>query len=63
MMEGVAYVTHKYAMHGFLWSLHGSHHVPRKGLFKLNDLFAFYFVSPPVSLVSEFRRRRLSQTE
>ena len=48
MMEGVAYVTHKYAMHGFLWSLHKSHHVPREGLFELNDLFAFYFALPSI---------------
>jgi beta-carotene 3-hydroxylase len=51
MMEGVAYVTHRYAMHGFLWSLHGSHHVPRKGLFELNDLFAFYFALPSILFI------------
>ena len=42
-MEAVAYYTHKYVMHGFLWSLHKSHHSPREGIFELNDLFAFYF--------------------
>ena len=25
-MEGVAWFTHKYVMHGFLWSWHKSHH-------------------------------------
>ena len=33
-MEGVAYITHKYVMHGFLWSLHESHHRPREGLLR-----------------------------
>ena len=39
-MEGVAWFTHKYVMHGFLWVWHRSHHTPRTGMFELNDLFA-----------------------
>ena len=31
-MEGVAYVAHRWVMHGFLWGLHRSHHAPRAGL-------------------------------
>ena len=27
-MEFVAWATHKYVMHGFLWYLHEDHHVP-----------------------------------
>lgn len=45
MMEGVAWFTHKYIMHGFLWSWHKSHHEPRHGLFEKNDLFALVFGS------------------
>lgn len=42
-MEGVAWLTHKFVMHGFLWSLHKSHHEPRHGIFEKNDwFFAFY---------------------
>ncbi|MBL0102634.1 MAG: sterol desaturase family protein [Bacteroidetes bacterium] len=42
-MEGVAWFTHKYIMHGFLWVLHESHHKPRTGRFEKNDwFFAFY---------------------
>ena len=26
LMEGVAWATHKYVMHGFLWHLHSDHH-------------------------------------
>lgn len=43
LMEGVAWVTHKYIMHGFLWSLHKSHHEPRKGFWELNDAFGLFF--------------------
>lgn len=50
-MEAVAYYTHKYVMHGFLWSLHGSHHVPKHGRFEKNDLFAVFFAIPSVLLI------------
>jgi len=50
-MEAVAYYTHKYVMHGFLWSLHESHHRPREGMFEKNDLFAFYFALPSIALI------------
>ncbi|MBN1897776.1 MAG: beta-carotene hydroxylase [Spirochaetes bacterium] len=42
-MEFVAWFTHKFVMHGFLWILHEDHHRPHKGRFEKNDLFAFYF--------------------
>ncbi|MDX1903987.1 MAG: sterol desaturase family protein [Thermonemataceae bacterium] len=45
-MEGVAWFTHKYVMHGFLWSWHKSHHSPRHGIFEKNDLFAIVFSVP-----------------
>lgn len=44
-MEAVAWFSHKYIMHGFLWIWHKSHHEPRKGLFERNDLFALCFGS------------------
>jgi beta-carotene 3-hydroxylase len=42
-MEGVAWATHRYVMHGSLWMLHESHHEPRSSWFELNDLFGFFF--------------------
>ncbi len=42
-MEGVAWFTHKYVMHGFLWSWHEDHHRPHKGFFEKNDYFAVVF--------------------
>jgi beta-carotene 3-hydroxylase len=50
-MEGIAWFTHKYVMHGFLWIWHKSHHEPRKGVFELNDLFGFMFAIPSVVLI------------
>ena len=47
-MEAVAWFTHKYIMHGFLWSWHRSHHTIRKGLFEKNDLFAIVFSLPAI---------------
>lgn len=45
VMEFVAWFTHKYVMHGFLWSVHKSHHSRREGFFELNDIFAIFFAS------------------
>jgi beta-carotene 3-hydroxylase len=50
-MEFVAWFTHKYVMHGFLWSWHKSHHSFRKGIFEKNDLFAIVFSIPAIILI------------
>ena len=50
-MEGVAWFTHRYLMHGPLWVLHRSHHAPRTGIFELNDLFAVFFALPSMALI------------
>lgn len=42
-MEYVAWLTHKYVMHGFLWVLHEDHHRPRHRGLQKNDLFAVFF--------------------
>ncbi len=48
-MEFVAWFTHKYIMHGFLWSLHKDHHQPKKNqVFEKNDSFFFIFAVPGV---------------
>jgi beta-carotene 3-hydroxylase len=47
-MEGVAWFTHKYVMHGFGWVWHRSHHTPRTGAFELNDMFAVVFATPAI---------------
>ena len=50
-MEGFAWFTHKYIMHGWMWVWHESHHKPRKGKFELNDLFGFMFALPSIYLI------------
>jgi beta-carotene 3-hydroxylase len=47
-MEGAAWATHKYVMHGFLWIWHRDHHQPHAGFFEKNDYFAVVFSVPSV---------------
>jgi beta-carotene 3-hydroxylase len=50
-MEVVAYLTHKYLMHGPLWFLHKSHHVPHEGHLEKNDWFGIFFALPSIGLI------------
>ena len=50
-MEGVAWFTHKYIMHGFLWSWHKSHHKVHDHTLEKNDLFAVVFSVPSALLI------------
>ena len=43
VMEFMAWFTHKYVMHGFLWVLHKDHHQPEKGWFEKNDTFFIFY--------------------
>tara|TARA_Y100000588_G_C13898382_1_gene771753 strand:- start:178 stop:663 length:486 start_codon:yes stop_codon:yes gene_type:complete len=45
-MEFVAWATHKFVMHGFLWNLHEDHHVKTPGFFEKNDTFFLIFAIP-----------------
>jgi beta-carotene 3-hydroxylase len=38
-MEGVAWASHKYVMHGFGWAWHRDHHEPHNNKLEKNDLF------------------------
>lgn len=49
-MEGVAWATHRWVMHGPLWVLHRSHHSERKGVFEANDLFAVGFAGIAIAM-------------
>ena len=51
LMEGVAWFTHKYIMHGFLWSWHRSHHRVHPHALERNDLFALVFSLPSALLI------------
>lgn len=50
-MEVVAYVTHRWVMHGPGWFLHRSHHRQREGVFEANDLYALIFAVPSILLL------------
>ncbi|WP_375396022.1 sterol desaturase family protein [uncultured Sphingomonas sp.] len=50
-MEGVAYVAHRWVMHGLMWGLHRSHHSPRAGVFEANDWFAVMGALPAIALI------------
>ncbi len=50
-MEGVAWLTHKYVMHGLLWVLHKDHHQPEPGFFEKNDAFFLIFAIPSFLLM------------
>lgn len=50
-MEGVAWVAHRWVMHGPGWFLHESHHRARTGRFELNDLYAVIFAIPSILLL------------
>lgn len=39
-MEGIAWATHRYVMHGWGWGWHRSHHEPHDGALEKNDLYA-----------------------
>ena len=49
-MEFVAWATHKYLMHGRLWSWHEDHHKPHEndGFFEKNDRFFLVFAIPSI---------------
>lgn len=48
-MEGVAWASHKYLMHGLLWVLHKDHHRKESsGFFEHNDFFFLIFAIPGI---------------
>ncbi len=48
-MEAVAWLAHKYVMHGMLWLFHKDHHKKEsKGFFEHNDFFFLIFAIPGI---------------
>lgn len=49
-MEGVAWFTHRFIMHGLLWRLHKDHHKKESsGFFEDNDFFFLIFALPGIA--------------
>lgn len=49
-MEGVAWASHKYIMHGFGWAWHRDHHEPHDNVLEKNDLFAVFGAALSVAM-------------
>ncbi len=49
--EFVAWFTHKFIMHGFLWTWHKSHHTVHDHKFEKNDYFGIVFSLPSIGLI------------
>ncbi|WP_421807736.1 beta-carotene hydroxylase [Flagellimonas sp.] len=51
-MEFMAWFTHKYVMHGFLWSLHKDHHrKDHDSWFERNDAFFIFYAVVSMSFI------------
>ena len=49
-MEGIAWASHKYIMHGPGWAWHRDHHEPHDKAFEKNDLFALVGAAMSISM-------------
>jgi len=50
-MEFIAWFTHKYVMHGFMWFFHRDHHIRDGRKIEWNDVFAMIFAIPSILLI------------
>lgn len=51
-MEFMAWFTHKYVMHGFMWHFHEDHHTVGEGRhIEKNDVFFLIFATPSIILL------------
>lgn len=46
IMEFMAWSTHRFVMHGFMWYFHEDHHVPNQKIFERNDVFFLIYAIP-----------------
>lgn len=51
LMELFAWFSHKYIMHGIMWSWHKSHHSNQNSTLEKNDLFGIIFALFSISLI------------
>lgn len=50
-MEFVAWFSHKYLMHGFMWFFHRDHHIRDGRKIEWNDIFAVIFATPSIIMI------------
>jgi beta-carotene 3-hydroxylase len=58
LMEAAAWASHKWIMHGPLWVLHRSHHLPRRGAWEANDAFGLFFSALSIAAIASGLGRR-----
>lgn len=46
IMEFMAWSTHRFVMHGFMWYFHEDHHVPHQKTLERNDVFFLIYAIP-----------------
>lgn len=46
IMEGMAWLSHRFVMHGFMWHFHEDHHQPHNKKFERNDVFFLIYAIP-----------------
>ena len=51
LMEAVAWFSHKYIMHGFLWTLHEDHHYNHDSHLEKNDTFFLFYAAVSAGFV------------
>lgn len=51
-MEVAAWASHRWIMHGPLWILHRSHHLPRRGKWEANDAFGAFFSAWSITAIA-----------
>lgn len=61
-MEGVAWASHKYVMHGFGWGWHRDHHQPHDKPLEKNDLYALVGAAMSISMFALGSRWVLGET-
>lgn len=61
-MEGVAWASHKYVMHGFGWGWHRDHHEPHDRKLEKNDLYALVGAAMSISMFALGSRWVLGDT-
>ena len=63
-MECMAWFSHKYIMHGFLWKLHKDHHQKTNHWWELNDIFVIIFAIPSfVALLFGFMPKLMGKSQ
>jgi beta-carotene 3-hydroxylase len=50
-MEAFSWAFHKFIMHGPLWFIHKTHHLPSKSALEANDVFSLFFGSIAASFI------------